>query len=368
MQTYNFPITVSQTYNDLAVSIVPLTAPRPGFTYNNKIIYTNFGNQTVASGTVTFTKDALVTITGNTQTGTTTTANGFTYNFTNLLPFESRTMTVTMQVPNIPTVSIGGLLTNAASIAPLTGDVVPANNNSSLAQVIIGSYDPNDKMESHGGRILHSAFTSNDYLFYTIRFENSGTASAINVRVNDVLDEKLDETSIRMISASHSYVMDRMGNNLNWRFDNIQLPVSVADTNTGKGYITFSIKPKPGYAVGDIIPNTASIYFDYNPAIITNTFNTEFVAALSVTEFENGDFIFYPNPVTDVVTVSLKNNGNSISNIAVYDVLGKLIFAKKPASAMTTETVDLSSVSKGLYLLEVTTDNNLKVVKKLMVK
>ena len=56
------------------------------------------------------------------------------------------------------------------------------------------------------------------------------------------------------------------------------LPVSVANTMTGKGYITFKIKPKPGYAVGDIIPNNASIYFDFNPAIITNTFQTEFVA------------------------------------------------------------------------------------------
>ena len=130
----------------------------------------------------------------------------------------------------------------------------------------------------------------------------------------------------------------------------------------------FSVKPKPDYAIGDIIPNTASIYFDFNPAIVTNTFNTEFVAQLSVKEFENGDFIFYPNPVSDGVTVSLKNNTNSISNIAVYDVLGKLIFTQKPASAITAETIDLSSVSKGMYLLEVTTDNNLKVIKKLIVK
>ncbi len=367
MQTYNFPITVTQSYNDLAVAIVPVNAPRPGFTYNNKIVYTNFGNQTVASGTVTFNKDALVTITANTQLGTTATATGFTYDFTNLLPFEIRTMTVTMQVPSIPTVTIGNYLTNTASIAPLAGDIVPANNNATSCQIIMGSYDPNDKMESHGERILFSSFTASDYLYYTIRFENSGTASAINVRVNDVLDAKLDETSIRMISTSHPYVMDRIANNLNWKFDNIQLPVSIANTNTGKGYVTFSVKPKPGYAVGDIIPNTSSIYFDFNPAIVTNTFNTEFVAQLSVSEFENGDFIFYPNPVSDAVTVSLKNNANSISNIAVYDVLGKLIFSKKPTSAIVTETIDLSTVSKGLYLLEVTTDNNLKVIKKLIV-
>jgi hypothetical protein len=145
------------------------------------------------------------------------------------------------------------------------------------------------------------------------------------------------------------------------------LPVSVADTNIGKGYITFQIKPRAGYAVGDIIPNTASIYFDFNPPIITNTFNTEFVAQLGINDFENGDFVFYPNPVADRVTISVKNNG-LVASIAVYDILGKLIVSEKPTSAASTQTIDLSSVSKGVYLLEVTSDSNLKVVKKFVKK
>jgi uncharacterized repeat protein (TIGR01451 family) len=365
--TYNFPITVTQAYNDLAVNIIPVSAPRPGFTYINKIVYSNNGNQTVPSGTVTFNHDAHVSITANTQAGTTPITNGFTYNFTNLLPFESREIAVTMQVATIPTVTIGGLLTNTASIIPLTGDVVPANNSATNTQVIIGSYDPNDKMEAHGGRILYSAFTSDDYLTYTIRFENSGTANAENVRVNDLLDSGLDETTIRMISASHPYIMDRIGSNVNWLFNDIQLPPSVENTNIGKGYITFKVKPRAGYAIGDIIPNTASIYFDFNPAIVTNSFNTEFVAQLGVGEFENADFVFYPNPVLDIVTIKVKNNG-TIANMAVYDVSGKMIMNQKPTTALSTQTLDLSSVSKGMYLLEVTTDSNLKAIKKLIVE
>lgn len=367
MQVYNFPVTVTQTYNDLAVHIIPINSPRPGFTYMNKIVYANNGNQTIASGTVTFNHDPLVSIVGNSQSGTTPITNGFTYNFANLLPFESRQIIVTMQVPTLPTVNIGGLLTNTASIIPLTGDVVPANNSAANTQIIIGAYDPNDKMEAHGEQILHAAFTPNDYLTYTIRFENTGTASAINVRVNDVLNAQLDASSIRMVSASHPYIMDRVGNNVNWLFDNIMLPPSVANTNIGKGYITFQVKPMSGYAVGDIIPNTASIYFDFNPPIITNTFNTEFVQQLGLGEFENADFIFYPNPVSDIVTIQLRNEG-TIANIAVYDVSGKMIMAQKPTNALSIQTLNLSSVSKGMYLLEVTTDTNLKVVKKLIVE
>ncbi len=367
LSTYYFPVTTVQSYNDLAVTIVPINAPRPGFTYQNKIVYTNFGSQNIASGTLTFNKDANVTITANTQSGTTPTTTGFTYDFTNLASFESRTMIVTMQVPTTPTVAAGQALTNTASIVPLTGDIVPENNTSSSSQIIINSYDPNDKMESHGGRILHSTFTSNDYLYYTIRFENSGTASAINVRVNDVLDNLLDETSVRMVNASHAYELDRVGSNLTWRFNNIQLPVSVANTTTGKGYITFKVKPKAGYAVGDIIPNTAAIYFDFNPAIITNTFNTQFVAALGVDQFENEDFVFYPNPTSGTVTVSLTNTANAITSIKVYDILGKTILISK-SSNVSTETIDLSNVNSGMYFIEVNTDSNLKVVKKLMVK
>jgi hypothetical protein len=366
MTTYNFPVTVTTPYNDLAVAIIPVNAPRPGFQYTNKIVYSNLGNQNVASGIVTFNNDTDVTIASISQTGTTSTATGFTYNFTNLAPFEIRTIDVVMQIPIIPIVEAGQLLTNTATIVPLTGDVVPENNANTLSQIIINAYDPNDKMEARGEEILHSSFTSSDYLYYTIRFENTGTASAINVRVNDILDSKLDESSVRMVSASHAYTLDRIENNLTWNFNNIQLPVSVANTNIGKGYITFKVKPMPGYAVGDVIPNTAAIYFDFNPAIITNTFNTEFVAALAVNQFENNDFVFYPNPTTDFVTITLKDESDSITSISVYDVLGKQIMNVKASSI--SETIDLSSVNSGIYFVEVATENNSKVVKKLIVK
>ena len=45
----------------------------------------------------------------------------------------------------------------------------------------------------------------------------------------------------------------------------------------------------------------------------------------------------------------------------MYDVLGKMIFSQKPANSVITATIDLSSVLKGVYLLEVTTTDNLEV-------
>jgi uncharacterized repeat protein (TIGR01451 family) len=367
MITYNFPVTVVQPYNDLVVTVVPLSAPRPGFVYTNRIVYSNLGNQNMATGTVTYTKDSNVTISSISQAGTTSTTDGFTYNFTNLNAFETRTIDVSMLVPPVPTVNAGDYLTSTASIEPLTDDVNPENNFNSNSQLVINAYDPNDKMEAHGDRIIHSSFTANDYLYYTIRFENTGNANAINVRVNDVLDAKLDEESLQMLSSSHSYILDRVDNNVTWKFDNIQLPVSVSNTNVGKGYIAFKIKPKAGYAVGDIIPNAASIYFDFNPPIITNTFTTEFYEPLGNPAFDATSFTVHPNPSSEIVFVSLNTSAEAISKVQIIDVLGKIVLSTSDVDSNQT-SINVENVSSGIYFVEVTTENGLKAVKKLIVK
>src|SRR5574343_1830857 len=109
MTTYYFPVVATNAYNDLGVTVIPANLPRPGFNYFNKIVYANLSNQIVSNGTVTFTKPTATTVT-STNPATTATATGFTYNFTNLLPFEIRTIDVIMSVPALPTVNAGDYL------------------------------------------------------------------------------------------------------------------------------------------------------------------------------------------------------------------------------------------------------------------
>jgi len=271
-----------------------------------------------------------------------------------------------MQVPVIPIVNAGQYLSNSASISSLNGDILLENNNSTATEMVINAYDPNDKVESHGEKILYSSFSSADYLYYTIRFENTGNASAINVLVNDLLDEQLDENSIQMVRSSHAYVLDRVGRNLTWRFNDIQLPPSVADTEIGKGFISFKVKPKPGFAIGTIIPNAASIYFDFNPAIVTNTFLTKFVSTLGTNSPDSVAFSVYPNPAHNQVAVRLGNTSASIENIKVYDYMGKLVWQQTGASP--TETVEVQQLTPGIYLIEVTTNLQQKAMQKLVIQ
>src|SRR5690606_15369057 len=123
-------------------------------------------------------------------------------------------------------------------------------------EFVIGSYDPNDITCLEGEEILIE--DANKYLHYLIRFQNTGTASAINVRVDNELDAKLDWTTMQLESLSHpGRVKITNGSEVSFIFDNINLPDSTNDEPNSHGFITYKIKPKSNVAIGDIFSNTA---------------------------------------------------------------------------------------------------------------
>ncbi|KAF2512911.1 T9SS type A sorting domain-containing protein [Flavobacterium arcticum] len=363
--TYYFPVTVVQPYSDLAVYIIPVQQPRPGFEHNVNVVYANLSPASVAEGSVTFTADAPLTITNVGETVTDLTDVSFTYNFTNLAPYETVTFPVTLYVP-VET-ELGEVVTNTAIITSEVDDMTLDNNTSVNNDIVVGSYDPNDKMESRGRDVLISEFDNNDYLYYTIRFQNMGTASAINVRVEDVLNDQLDESTVEMIRSSHNYVMEKDGNELTWTFDNIQLPAEQDDEAGSNGYVYFRVKPLPGFALGDMIPNGAGIYFDFNEVVETNTFETHFVQATASTDtFELGNFTIYPNPANNAVTIALSNTTNIINSVKVYDLTGKLIFNSSSVVSNNLH-INTSAFAKGTYFVDVITNTGIKHTKKLLV-
>ncbi len=201
-------------------------------------------------------------------------------------------------------------------------------------------------------------------MYYTIQFENTGTANAEFIRIEDALDADLDESTFEMLDASHTVNTRREGNQLIWHFFNIDLPPTITNPNQSHGYVHFRIKPSAGYAIGDIIPNTASIFFDYNPAIVTNTFDTEFVEFLSNPDFETNNIVLYPNPARDFITIA--NSNETISAINIYDISGKKIYSMTENS-VNEININVTDFAEGLYLVEIVSDNQ-KAIKKLVIK
>jgi len=204
-------------------------------------------------------------------------------------------------------------------------------------------------------------------LYYTIRFQNVGTAEAINVRIENTLDALLDSSTMQMIRASHDFVMMQQGNQLTWNFDNINLPAEIQDERGSNGYVQYKIKPTAGYNIGTIIPNTAEIYFDFNAPVITNTFTTEFVEPqLSVDEFGINTFGIYPNPADVKVEIKLNSALRGSFALSVIDIQGKQVLSAK-VNAEITNSLDVSKLESGMYFIKLK-NGNTELIEKLIIK
>ncbi|MEM6515823.1 MAG: choice-of-anchor L domain-containing protein [Bacteroidota bacterium] len=368
--TVNFPITDNGICQDLAVYLINgQIPPRPGFDHENEIIIENLASSTITSGTIEFTHDENLTFNSilsiNPDFIVNSTANGFIVDFINLEPGESESILVSLNCST--TVGLGEIVTNTVVYTTDENDTVANNNSSTLSEIVVGSFDPNDKMESHGPQVVLDEFSNSDeYLYYTIRFQNLGTFAAEFVRIEDELDAQLDESTFQMLRSSHDYVVTRTGSDLEWFFEDIQLPAAEDDEEGSNGYVYFRIKPEAGYSIGDVIPNSAAIYFDFNDPIITNTFTTTFVETLSTERFDVIGFDLFPNPANDEVLIQLKNSNNEIVNIQLLDIQGKMIMTSK-ISEGNQKRIDISQLESGLYFVSVFS-GEANSVKKLIVE
>lgn len=67
----------------------------------------------------------------------------------------------------------------------------------------------------------------------------------------------------------------------------------------------------------------------------------------------------YPNPASTQVNVDLSDVSGSLQTLAMYDMSGRMISSKSynGVAHNTIETMDISTLSIGMYLIEVTTDS-----------
>lgn len=355
----NFCVEPIGDIHDLSVSFYPIRLTRPGFNTYYQIVYRNAGN-TLLSGSVSFEFDSSkLSYLGASQTVSSQTANTVTFNFTGLYPFESRTITLEFYAFAPPATNAGDVLTPTAAINPLTGDYIPSDNVFSSSQIVVSSYDPNDVTCLEGDQVLIA--DADNYLHYLIRFQNTGTAAAETVRVDNVLDNKLDWTTMKLESLSHpGWVTIHNGSEVSFHFDNINLADSTNDEPNSHGFIAYKIKPLNNVVLGDIIHNTASIYFDFNPAVVTNTAATTFVDTLSVIDFEADTVSVYPNPTNGILNIVSKV---SIETIELFNQLGQLVLSGKNGSM-----IDVSSLSQGVYLMTLKDVSGTTSVKRIVKK
>ena len=88
----------------------------------------------------------------------------------------------------------------------------------------------------------------------------------------------------------------------------------------------------------------------------------------SVGEEAENNFEIYPNPVVN--ELKIKNAELKIKSIEIFDVVGQLIFNAQPQTSnrKPQTSIDVSSLSPGLYFCKVTGEGNRTVTKKIIVE
>lgn len=359
----------SPVSGNLGVRIFGSGEARPGFNYQSVINVQNTGFDTI-SGVLIFTFDSLLTASSaDTVSGVIDNLNHTVTWPTGIMPAVSSSIyEVNYTIPL--TITLGTPLNFQAQVITDPGytDNDPANNNDYFIEIVTGSFDPNDKKVDPVGVGLQNNVLHTDRLHYRIRFQNTGTATAINVFVQDEIDPQLDLKTFLMERTSHDYDLFTNGNVFTWTFLNIMLPDSNANEPDSHGFIEYSIKPIQGLPDGTEIENTAAIYFDFNEPVITNTtLNTLQTTLVSVLEINDAVIQIFPVPVTDQLTIRGDFGLSIKSSIEILDINGRSLHTLAiDQSKGVAMTVDVSSLSAGLYMIRVTTGD--QVLRKMFVK
>jgi uncharacterized repeat protein (TIGR01451 family) len=362
VENIDFCLSPPVPVNDMAIYITPTSAAQPGFIATYALVINNFGT-TPASCTATLQfndtqLDFIQASPSMTQTG-----NTLTFAYNNIQPYGYQVIYLEFAVAMPGIVDLGDIITFTGTVAITGGnDVNMTNNTYVLEQISVNSWDPNDINVREGEHITEAQ--ADGYLHYIIRFQNMGNANAHNVKILTTLDDNLDWSTFEPMIASHSFQTNRgNGNEVEFRFNNIQLAGSQVNESQSHGFVQYRIKPNANIQIGDTMSGQAGIYFDFNPVVDTNTITTTVMSTAGVNDPDEKGFVMYPNPASSNIAISMQNMDRA--EVQLTDVLGKTVM--KTTIDATMQSVDVSSLKTGIYFVTLNADGR-KYTQKLLIK
>jgi uncharacterized repeat protein (TIGR01451 family) len=273
------------------------------------------------------------------------------WNYSNLLPGEQRQIAFKCRIGVQNTT--GTYLIYNARIDTLANDSMPTNNLFSCQQIVVAACDPNYKAVFPEDTI--QPLTFNDYLTYNVHFQNTGNDSAVNIIVLDTLEAGLDLNTFEFLGSSDTCTWTISNRILRVTFNLIMLPDSTINFDGSQGFFTYRMKPILPVTEGEVIPNSAAIYFDYNDPVITNTASTLFSSLIitSDPQQQNNSSIFavYPNPASSQLTILATKIKFDSGEYEIFDLAGNSVVKGFFEKGVTV--IYLPSLENGMYLLAV---------------
>ena len=348
------------------------TQSNPGFQKHYWIYWYNSGS-TAQNATIVFNYDSNLVYQNCTLNGIVDTINHtITWNFNNVPPTAGwnpqNKPDIYFMVP--VNMNLSTRLHSRFEIDPIIGDIHPGDNVVLDSGMVTGSRDPNSKHVEPEGNGPSGLISLNDTTFlYTIHFQNNGNDTCFTVVVIDTLPSYLNPATVIPGAADHPYTFSMSGNAvLTWRFDNILLPDSGTNEPASNGYLNFTIHAKPTVQPGDVIRNHAFIYFDFNPAVITDTtINTYALSTALAPVLQTDPFLtVFPNPFSDH-TVLYFSDGAASHTVELFDVLGNKVRTYADVSQKQC-IINKEQLRSGIYFYKVSTPAGCVCTGKLVVE
>lgn len=230
---------------------------------------------------------------------------------------------------------------------------------------LVDSYDPNDKTGYPKGFGDQKYIDQNQAIEYVINFQNEGNAEALNVEVRDSIDTNvLDINSLRIGASSHPYAWTVNENGVVvFQFEDINLPYESLNEEESKGFIQFTIQQQLDLTPGTQINNTAAIYFDSNPPIVTNetlhTIGQDYLATWikEIPKNQEYEILVFPNPVSEQFFINIKDLAiHQALRLELYDVLGTKLMTTYFENKTTP--IALEQFLTGTYLFKIYNNSN----------
>jgi uncharacterized repeat protein (TIGR01451 family) len=244
--------------------------------------------------------------------------------------------------------AIGSAICLTAIITPSVADANIHDDTMTKCSEVGNSFDPNHKTVSP-----LDTFQSGKWLTYTIHFQNTGNDTAYLVVLRDTLSPYVDASSFEYLASSHHAVIQLFGNAMAFTFPHINLVDSFDNPALSTGWIQYKVRAKANLPVGTQVKNTASIYFDNNPAIVTNTtVNVVDTVSHSLGIYDPArlsTISLHPNP--NKGTFTLQTSGSINAEYTISDMLGHIILQQ----TITTDDqqIDMHDAADGVYTLTV---------------
>jgi parallel beta-helix repeat protein len=293
---------------------------RRGINHINVISYQNLGTKKIQSCQVKFIADKRLVFDNAIPAPDQISSNEYTWFISNLNPGETRFIKIDQLYPIA--LSFSDTIKQFAEVKSSMNDIDPSNNYDTISQLIVAAVDPNDKF-SDPQKYIYPATKNIDY---TVRFQNTGNAHAIRVRVIDTLDISLPITEVVIKGASHPFDLYTNNNVLTWVFENINLADSSTNEPESHGNLRFSAGLQDNLKTGLQVNNTAYIYFDYELPIATNRVSNIVVDdTVSIDKDKNKQGYYKLIRETASGKILMKYSGTSADQLIISNGLGQCI-------------------------------------------